>query len=185
LWRDYIKEAPRLRSGNTIVVKNKILILFAVVFILAGAGCAKQNPDLNFDKMQQALAETGNQLGWTGGVIDRPPGEDNYFGKSFIFYGPVKEESVETVVSDNIEIMEFETEEYAAGVYKKDECFKGRGAPIDAYGIAGCCLNDAKKGTSRAIMATGKYVFRAADYFYANCRAGDYLKKFWGEYLKK
>ncbi|MFH1193914.1 MAG: hypothetical protein V1661_02885 [bacterium] len=164
---------------------KRAIIILAALILLAGAGCAKQNLGLNFDKMQQALTETGNALGWTGGVIDRPPGEDNFFGQSFIFYGPVKEESVETVVSDNIEIMELSTEEYATGVYKKDECFKGAGKPIDVYGISGCCLNDAKKGTSRAIMSTGRYVFRASDYFYANCKAGEYLKKFWGEYLKK
>lgn len=166
-------------------MRNNIITLFVAAFILAGVGCAKQNPDFNFDKMQQALAEAGNALGWTGGIIEKPPGEDNSYGRSFIFNGPVKEESIGTVVSDNIEIMEFESEEYAAAVYKKDECFKGRGKPIDVYGISGCCLNDVTKGTSRAIMATGKYVFRAADYYYADCKAGDYLKKFWGDYLKK
>jgi len=164
---------------------KRVITILAALILLAGAGCAKQNTVLNFDKMQEALMETGNELEWTGGIINKPPGEDNGYSRPFILNGPVKEESIETVVSDNIEIIEFATEEYAARVYEKDECFNGRGKPISIYGTDGCCLNDVEKGTSRAIMATGKYIFWAFDYFYANCKAGDYLKKFWGSYLKK
>lgn len=55
--------------------------------------------------------------------------------------------------------------------------------PFEIVGITACCLNDKEKEMSRAIMQKENYIFKAADYFHANCGAAEYLKAFWKNYF--
>lgn len=170
------------------IKKFKNIVIIFVLIIFLGAGCAKDDlGPLMTDKLRQNLYRAANDLGWTGDVIERPASDENYFGKSYIVNGPFKQEGVadETVLIDNIEIIEFDNPAYAKKSYGEEECFKGAGVPIKIAGLDGCCLNDNPNETSRVTMWRDNYLFRAQDFFHANCAAAEYLKTFWGEYLKK
>ncbi len=165
----------------------KIIIIFFSLILLFGAGCGKNDfAPLTADSVRQALYGTANVLGWTGDVIEKPPSEENYFGKSYILNGPFKQEgrADETVLIDNIEAIEFENPAYAQKSYGQEKCFKGAGEPVKIFGIDGCCLNDSQKGHSSAVMLRDNYIFRAQDFFHANCQAAEYLKAFWKNYEK-
>lgn len=170
--------------GNPIVAMKKILIIL-LAFFFFGAGCAKKEfAPLSSDKMRQTLYVVANDLGWTGDVIEKPASDENYFGKSYILNGPFKQEGAadETVLIDNIEIIEFENPAYAKKSYGEEGCFKGKGKPVKIYGLDGCCLNDAAKGASRAVMLSDNYILRAQNFFHADCQAAEYLKSFWKNY---
>jgi len=175
-----VKASPCLPAGR--------FAIFFTLIILFGAGCAENNPGpLDFEKMRQALYGAADNLGWDGEVIEKPASEENYYGKSYVLSGPFKQEGAidETVLIDNIEMIEFENPAYAQKSYGEEECFKGQGQPVKIYGMDGCCLNDNKKGASRAVMARENYILRAFDYFHADCGAAEYLKSFWKSYLNK
>lgn len=157
-------------------------IIICLLILLFGAGCAKEIGPLNSDKLRRTLDAVAENLGWQS-AMERPPEESNYFGKSYIIYGPAKEDGLESVIN-NIEIIEFETAAYAAYAYKEEKCLKGRGLPQNIYGIDACCLNDLEKGANIVVMARDNFIFRAQDYFHADCRAADYLKAFWKNYEK-
>ncbi|MFA5134089.1 MAG: hypothetical protein WC459_04790 [Patescibacteria group bacterium] len=164
---------------------KKVLFIFFIA-MLFGAGCKNgQATPVDFGKMQQALTGIGRDLGWEGEVIEKVPSEENFFGRAFIFYGPFRQEAGDVVLSDSIEIIEYDNINYASNVYKQTECFKGRGEPYNVFGTDSCCLNDKVKGSSQAVMLKENYIIRSFDYFHADCGAGQYLKKFWGEYLKE
>lgn len=166
-------------------MKKLRIAIFFTLMILLGAGCAKEElGPFTTDQLRQNLYRVANDLGWTGDVIEKPPSDDNYFGKSYILNGPFKQEGAadETVLIDNIEIIEFDNPAYAKKSYGEEECFKGKGDPITIAGMDGCCLNDNQNGTSRATMWRDNYIFRALDNFHANCQAAEYLKAFWKNY---
>jgi len=165
--------------------KLKITGIIFLLFFLLGAGCDKNIKDLNLEKMKLALAEVGGKLEWSAEVVERVPSEYNYYGNSFIVYGPFKQETGDVVNSDSLEIIEFESNEYAIRAYGQEECFKGKGEPIKIYDTEGCCLNNSKNESNQVIMQKENYIFRVNDYFHANCQAVGYLKQFWSEYLKK
>ncbi len=168
----------------------KLWYRFAIIFVLAvlfGAGC-KNNGDLVLEegKIRDALMAVSNELGWADGIMNLPPGADNSYGESLAAYGPYQEKVGELDTRRNsVEAIKFETPAYAARVYDEDDCLKGRGVPFEVAGVTACCLNDKEKETSRAIMQKENYIFRGLDYFHADCRAAEYLKSFWKEYLKK
>lgn len=161
---------------------KKIAVIF-ILFLFFGAGCAKESGPLAFDKLRRTLDALAEKFQWQS-AMERPPEENNYFGKSYIIYGPAKEDGLESVVN-NIEVIEFETAAYAANMYKEEECIKkGQGLPQNIYGMEACCLNDLKKGANTVVMARDNFIFRSHDYFHADCQATGYLKAFWKNYEK-
>ncbi len=167
--------------------KFKVIIIFFVLAVLLGAGCAKGGlAPLTSDKVRSTLYFAANELGWTGDVIQKPPSQENYYGKSYILNGPFRqgESADEAVKIDNIEVIEFENPIYAKKSYNEEECFKGKGVPIKIYGIDACCLRDLAKGWSSVVMARDNFILRAKNYFHADCGAAEYLKAFWKSYDK-
>lgn len=161
--------------------KFKVIAVIFIAALFFGAGCAKEIGPLSSNKLRRALDAVAEKFQWQS-AMERLPEENNFFGKSYVIYGPAKEDGLESVIN-NIEIIEFETAAYAAIVYKAEDCIKiGKGLPRSIYGMDACCLNDQKKGRSRVVMARDNYIFRSDDYFHADCGAEQYLKKFWSEY---
>ena len=156
---------------------RKLFLLLSLLSLI-GLGCQKNSGNITTDKIQQALAQTANDLGWSEDVISKEPSEENFYGNSYLLYGPAKESGLDNLV-DNIEVIKFFSSAKAQDVYKADNCLKGSGKPITIFGTNGCCLNDVEKETSIAIMSKDEFVFKSATYFSANCGAAEYLKSLW------
>lgn len=164
---------------------NKALLILTILSLL-GAGCANKDFVLGDEEIKSALAKTANEEEWQPDIVSRPPGEENSYGNSFFIYGPYQEKIGELDTErDVLEVIKFETPSHAERAYKEDDCLKGRGKPFTIAGITACCLNDAAKKISKAIMMKENYIFRSYNYFYADCKAVLYLKSFWKNYLQK
>jgi len=156
---------------------KKLFLLFSLLSLL-GLGCKSSNDTITTEKIQQALVKTARDLGWSEDVINKEPSEENFYGDSYLLYGPVKESGLENLV-DSMEVMQFFSSDKAQNIYKADDCLKGSGKPITISGTSGCCLNDIKKGTSQAIIVKNEFVFKSVTYFRAECGAAEYLKSLW------
>lgn len=161
---------------------KRVPVVIVILFIFLGAGCGKEFV-LEDARIKNALAAAAQALGWPAEIASLLPGEENNFGETATVYGPYQEKIGELDMRRNsLEAIKFQMPAYAAYIYAQDECFKGRGVPFEVLGMTGCCLNDGEKKESRAIMIKDVYIFKSRDYFYATCRAAEYLKIFWKNY---
>ncbi|MBU4421693.1 hypothetical protein L6259_02570 [Candidatus Parcubacteria bacterium] len=162
---------------------SKIVFLFSCffVFLFIGAGCKSDVVSvLDSSKVKPILEMTAERLTWSGGVIVKNPSEENNYGKAYILNGPSREGRDRLSVDfSSLEILEYTTNEVARWNFFNDECFKGKGKPIEINGVSACCLNDVEDGWNSAVMLSGQYILRAIDYFHSDCYAKKYLEEFW------
>jgi hypothetical protein len=157
---------------------RNIVLLLAIISLVGGGCKISGNGAVTTEKIRQALEKTAEDYGWAKDVIGKGAFGDSVYVNSHLLYGPSKSSGLENLV-DSIEVMKFASLENAEKNYKSDKCFKGNGIPFMIYGVGGCCLNDIKNKNSAAIIMKDEFIFKSSNYFFDECRAVKYLKKFW------